>query len=192
VNFTLNQIKMRLKFPHPFLTIAILLGGFSTFLAYEKKYEPSAAMAGVAVAAAVAAQSNKREDSEDSEKMKSWYEERYKELQEDTRRREEVFMWDKGKLMQLIEREENARQRDQEYIQELEGLRRDVGILNHQLEQQAKMEGLELEIERLRQILTEQPKTALLPESKLNPIEMEIVMPKEQVIEPSKNYEENP
>jgi hypothetical protein len=36
---------MRLKFPHPFLTIAILLGGFSTFLAYEKKYEPSAAMA---------------------------------------------------------------------------------------------------------------------------------------------------
>jgi hypothetical protein len=180
---------MRLRFPQPFLVIAVILGGFSAFLAYEKKYEPSAAMAGVAVAAAVASQNSKREDSE---KIESWYEERYKELQEDIKRREMVFMWDKTKLMQLIEREESARQRDQEFIQEIARLKQDMGILNHQLEQQAKMNELELEIERLRQGLTDQPKTALLPESKLDPIQMEIVMPKEQVIEPSENYEENP
>ncbi|MFN6466160.1 MAG: hypothetical protein RMZ41_030690 [Nostoc sp. DedVER02] len=179
-------------FRSPFLVIAILLGGFSTFLAYKGEYEAAMAGAGVTVAIATA-RNNKDEDSGDSDETTQimWYREQCEELRNEMRERDKILRWEKEKLMQLIERAEDVRRHEREMMQEIAQLKGDLSLLNQRFEQQAKIKEMELEIERLKtekHLLLEQKELRSLPASRLEVFEVGIQ--KMQEAEKSENCED--
>jgi len=179
-------------FKSPFLVIALLLGGFSTFLAYKGEYEAAMAGAGVAVATATARTSN-HEDSDDSDEaiQARWYKEQCEELKNEMRERDKTLRWEKEKLMQLIERAEDVRRHEREMMREIVELKRDLGVLSQRFEQQDKIKEMELEIERLKaekQLPSGQQEFRSLPESKLEVFEAE--MPEAQIAEKTGDSED--
>jgi hypothetical protein len=180
----------------PFVVVALLLGGFSTFLAYKGEYEAAMAGAGVAVAAATA-RTGKDEGSDELNRYREDLERYQKEctaLKEEMNARDFTFTYKEQKLLNLIEREEEARRREGAVMREITELKRDIKVLHQLFDQQAKMKELELEIEKIK--LREQffvahsSEALLLPESKLEAFELKLQ--KKQPIETSENFEEHP
>lgn len=162
----------------PLLVIALLLGGFSTFLAYKGEYEAAMVGAGVAVATATT-RTNRDEDSEDSDEATQarWYIKQCEELKNEMKERDRTLRWEKEKLMQLIARAEDVRRHEREMVHEIGKLKQDLGVLSQRFEQQDKMKEMELEIERLKaekKLLSGQQGFRSLPESELEVFEAEV------------------
>jgi archaellum component FlaC len=184
----------------PSLLIAILLGTFSTYLAYQGKYEAALTGAGAAVAAATARKSGDDTDENKQrfklekstneivlkyqsmfhEEQAKFYIKQCDELKNEMSARETVARETKDQLMQLLARAEDVRKYEKEMRQEIEKLRSDINIFHQPQEQQVKIEEIELEIQRLeskkRQILgilgTQETKS--LPAASLDAVEGDI------------------
>ncbi len=160
----------------PSLLIAILLGAFSTYLAYQGKYEAALTGAGAAVAAPTARESSDDNDENTqisklrkakmleeakneivqfkcqamfNEERAKFYMEQCDELKNEMRARETIARQTKDQLMQLLSRAEDVQKYEREMRQEIEKLRSDVNMFHQPQEQQVRIEGIELEIQRL-------------------------------------------
>lgn len=183
----------------PSVVFAILLGAFSTYLAYQGKYEAALTGAGAAVAAATARKSSDDVDAIQrrnlerarmleqaesqsvqailNEERARFYIQQCDELKNEMRARETIALQNKDQLMQLIARAEDVRKYERETREAIEKLRSDIDILHQPCDQQVTIENIELEIQRLeskkRQILGQQ-ETQSLPAASLDAIEGDI------------------
>ncbi|MEM8503696.1 MAG: hypothetical protein AAF716_11160 [Cyanobacteria bacterium P01_D01_bin.1] len=155
--------------------IALILGGFSIFLAFEQEYEAAMAGAGVAVATATA-RNHGREDSEDADESEEteWYKQQYKELRTEIKERDDAIRYERETTREIAE------------------LKSELSLLRQKLEQQDKMRQMELEIERLKisqQLLSGQQELKILQESELEVVEGETT--ETQAVEESPNNEDD-
>ena len=184
----------------PSVVFAILLGAFSTYLAYHGKYEAALTGAGASIAAATARKSSDDgdpniqrlrfekarmlEQAENhsvqailNEERARFYIQQCDELKNEMRARETIALQTKDQLMQLLARAEDVRKYEREMRQEIEKLRSDIDIIHQPREQQVRIEEIELEIQRLeskkRQILGQQ-ETKSLPAASLDAVEGDI------------------
>jgi chromosome segregation ATPase len=171
----------------PSLLVAALLGAFSTYLAYQGKYEAALTGAGAAVAAGTAKKD--RDDIDDGwqqqriaeqkflEKQADFYRRQYEDVKYEMNEREKLSQKTRDDLMQLLARAEDVRKYERETRREIEEIKLLVtDRLSRLPESKVKVEDIEFEIQKLenqkRQLLQQQdPKS--LPASITEPIEPE-------------------
>lgn len=149
----------------PSVVIAVLLGSFSTFLAYKGEYEAAMAGAGVAVAAATS-RSNKKDESDS------------RDLQE------QLKIQEKEHEIQLLKQslEQQAK------IKELE---HKIELLSQGFGYNLKIKELELALKFREQVFIS-PQTETNPLSEFKPAMLEASLQEATSIELSEHSEENP
>ncbi|MEB3247880.1 MAG: hypothetical protein VKK07_00880 [Merismopediaceae bacterium] len=156
----------------PSIIIALLLSGFSAFLAYKEQYE--AAMAGAGVAVAIA--SSRKETEEIEFNTEDW------------------------RTKYLVREKEHEKELLEQYYQgqlHLQAIEHQQELLKQNFEQQSKIKELEFELKlRERELAINPIEVSLLSESRKSmlpePQESMIQsLPESQTTEPSQNLEAN-